>query len=735
MQDARSRDPIEWDLFLDESGTFGDPVESERVFPAQIAGVLAARGRFLEADADAFLARTFAAAAQPYPSVVHGVELFHGQREWAHLKSWPERKTAYAGLIAALTAGLAAAGLQPVRLVNVEGIRHRDRIEAQVAMTAALVARIALGVSRSSRAPVRLFLHLARVTTYDAEGTRTRIAEREYVVALQTELALTMVRHDLPAARWQAEVAGIQSASASRRLQVCDLISHASHDNFSPIDSRAAQALRAAFAALDFSLALPLAIEQAERSLAAGSVAMAIQLVAEREIGRLPQSRQAGAGLIVRAVATLAELSDIARGDQLEQLLAWMRRIVAERRDFALADATCRWILDNVETPLVQRIERPAELAWFRFALRAWMLTSLNQQGRLTEGRKLAAEMEALIPEVAGLWDHSASLLGGLVTIAVHEMHCREFASAAARAEAVAGFYGSLSELFSAAMPGVFPERVRSSLRGKALGTALQARLGLGLNDEAAIAAARRLSDEGLFEFESKAARARQHQYRALLETICSDFPAARKHLGLALDTSADHAALSTTIAAIPTLHQGFPLLHWLRLGTAAHVAGDAAEAQAFLAAFEAHDWRGSDWCHGKLDRAPNWAIMLHLAVLEAALGDVNRSSALLRRLANLHDQQPAPTLAVVVAVGFARVAALHWSRNDARARQLLMGGHPKFPALSRVLPALRQSTADFPSHRVVVEAIADVLVAVAADSGHDDLPAHLVAAAGALTI
>jgi len=162
------------------------------------------------------------------------------------------------------------------------------------------------------------------------------------------------------------------------------------------------------------------------------------------------------------------------------------------------------------------------------------------------------------MPLLAGQWDHSSSLLGGLVTIAVHEMHCREFDRAAARAEAVAGFYGLLSDLFAAAMPEVFPDRVRSSLRGKALGTALQARLGRGLTDAAAAAAARGLSDEALIEFDSKVGRRRQHQYRAFLETICGDFAAARTHLGLALDTNSDHAAMGDAVARLPVGQQGF---------------------------------------------------------------------------------------------------------------------------------------------------------------------------------
>jgi hypothetical protein len=732
----------DWDLFLDESGSFEEfPSASGGAAPPfsnQIAGFLAPHGGFGEREADALLEAAFSAALlQSPPAEVHGVDLFHGRGAWSHLASWPERRTAYASLINALVLNLQAAGLQPLRLVNIERIPHRDRIEAQVAMTAALVGRIALTVARSGAATVRLFLHLARVTIPAQTGT-IQITRQDYERALQTELALLLAKHDLPANRWQAIVESIGPAAASRRLQISDLISHASHANFAPCaDTAAERNLRAALQPFDLSLALPLALEQAERSLADGEVATSLQLLAQREMSRSlsKRERQSAADLEARAVARLASLSDNARNQHLEQLLAWIRRLISERSRPALSVAACDWIAQKVESPLLRQLPAAREIAWFRLSLRAWLLTVHNQNGQLLEGRHVADQLKHLLIEIAGRWEYSDMLLGALVTIAVHEIDCREFDSAAARSEAVARFYEELSELFAAELPDIFPAQVRSSLRGKAMGTALQARLHRGLRGAEDLAAARQLSDAALAEFESKADRSRQHQYRAFLETLAGNYPGARNHLGRALDVAGEHEAIGAAIAALPPVPQGFPLLHWIRLGAAAGRGGNVGEASAFRSAFDRLGLRRSIWCRGQTDSFPVQGILLHLAAHDAACGDPQQSLATLWRLA-ASEARTSPAIGVIVAAAFALAAGLLWRQHQAQAQRALFAENTARRALDRILPPIRKSADPFHAVCELLDALAATLSEIrAGEIGSDEIPNRLLAAADEVII
>jgi len=119
--------------------------------------------------------------------------------------------------------------------------------------------------------------------------------------------------------------------------------------------------------------------------------------------------------------------------------------------------------------------------------------------------------------------------------------------------------------------------------------------------------------------------------------------------------------------------------------------------------------------------------------VFEAALADINRCSAALRRLVHLHQQLKAPTLAIVMAVAFARAAALLWPHHRYQARQLLLGGMPRLQSLTRLLPSIREATQPFAAHRALVEAVAEVLEALREDAAAADIAARLSAATAPL--
>jgi hypothetical protein len=585
--------------------------------------------------------------------------------------------------------------------------------------------------------PVDLYLHLARVTlAYGPDPIRIR--RKDYVAAFDRELALTLAKHELPGDRWRVAIVDITPAGRSHRLQIADLISHASHDNFSACDKRTKEVLQKAFGAFDMALALPIAIEQAERSLVAGAAGVALQMLAEREIrGKAGYARRVSRDLVTRCLDALVTASSETRDDHLSHLLAWVRLLVHDARNIDLAVEACDWITKSVERPLLAQLGSPADIAWFGFALRAWLLTAYNHAGQIAKGTEVAAVMSNDFGILAGRWEHAPTLLGGALTLAVHNTDCRNFDDAIVQADKVAAFYGDMTALFWDALPGAMTRKVRSTQRGKALGTGLQARLHRGLKDADAIAEARRISDAALEEFAPGSGQVRQHQYRTFLETLAGDYAAARRHLGFALNVPAaddgapDHTVLAAVIAACGTEQRAFPLLHWIRIGAAAQQAGEKAEATAFRLAFDHAALCEDPWCGG-IDRFPSHAILFHLATFEVASGNMELGIKLLQNLASLKSAADAPALAVIVIGAFARIAALMWREREARARQLLT--LPR-KSLAAFLNEVRQPLTPFPAIRALVGDLDAILSDLAPGGIGADIPARLNAIAGRIVI
>jgi hypothetical protein len=724
---------IEWDLFLDESGDFDDPKFSEsnvpRIIQPQIAGFIAPRGAFTEEAADTVLSSVFAAVRQPRPQVVHGTELSRGKGAWKHLKSWPERKDAYRALVIALLAEMKARGLQPVRLINAEGVHYRDRIETQVTMTAVLAVQIArlLGTQRPE---VNVSIYLARVSLRSGA-----ISSDRYAAAVERELRLVLTRHETPGKRWRAAVASITPAAQSWRLQIADLISHATHENFSVCDTRTKQSLQEALDGYDIALALPVALEQAERSLARAATGVALQLLAERELGdgNARYADRVAHDLLQRCLDSLVDTSVETRDDHLAHLVAWVRLLVSDARSVDLARQVCDWIIGAIEKPLLARLAAPENIAWFGFALRAWLLTAHNHAGQITKGRALAKGLEESFKILAGRWEHTETLLGGMLTLAVHNIDCRNFEVAIAQADRVAEFYRDMTDLFWDAIPGAISTEVRSTLRGKALGTGLQARLHRGLANADAIAEARAMSDMAIAEFPPGDGRRRQHQYRAFLETQAGAYAAGRRHLGLALDPALahsgaepDHQTLADAIAACGAAQRGFLLLHWVRIGAMAQQSGDASESSAFGHALDKSGLREEPYCTG-IDRFPSQGILSHMATFEIGRGQDDVGIRLLRKLIGLKSVAEAPALTVIVIGALARNAAVLWPRQRVKAWRLLT--LPRH-GLGAIVNNAKEAAQPFPAIQALLDEVDALLAAVTdgTDSTHIPKLLHAVA-------
>jgi hypothetical protein len=695
----------EFDLFLDESGDFRetstDAGEREastrqvRTFPSQIAGVLARRGSLTTGKARTVLNQALSNAGLPVGPV--------------HANKLP--RYAYDNVVRTVVTCVRANDWQPVRVVNRERVQYGDRVATYTSMVAELLLRVCQQLSITGESSIRVRLRCARVVIREEpNGTLAVLEHDAYLEKVQYYLGFAAVRKGLSqkSATWRLDGLILGSGKDDPELQLCDILSHASHDGFSPcVDETSKRQLRAAFGTFDFTLFVRELNERVDRLLADDLLSAAVQSLAV-ELLRQDLATDARTDARERLTTTLSRLSEIsaaARDSHLGAVVSWLEQIIDVQRSLDLGRRLIRWLRSEVLTPLKRALESGPEAAaldWFDYALHVWALTACNHRGALVEAREESGALTDLLPSIAGHWDHIPLLMRGLVTDAVHKTDCFELAHVADRMSVVARYYSDLGGLFNSALPSVFPERVRSDLCGRALGTWLQSEIYAGLleGDTGRLARARTLSDQAIDEFVALADKERQYQYRSQLETAAGVFSDAHHWLALSLRLDDDrHLALARAVQHLgesSEIAQGFAQLHWFRLGVTALLDGATEEGSGFLSAFRlarADHWpwslgeRGNDY--------PAHGILRRVAVIHAARGELGDATDALRRLAEMLSALGGrrPLFTAIRAAAHAETAAALPANQFKMGRRFLDSAEVSLPGLRQQLEDLRAQT------------------------------------------
>jgi tetratricopeptide (TPR) repeat protein len=697
-----------FDLFLDESGTFTETstdsaelaaaLRQSRLFPSQLAGLLAPRGELTPSKTRDVLNESLKAAGLP-PQPVHARDL---------------PRASYDDVVRGVVERIGRRGWQPVRLVNRERVRYGDRATTYTHLVAELVLRVCqLNALTAPRISLRLFPAIV-VRGESPTGVLEEIEKEDYLKRVQQYLGFAAVRRGLAraSAAWRLEGLHIRSGKKDPEIQLCDVLSHASHDDYRPCQPATAHALREAFGPYDFSLTFLELIERVDQQLAAGAPGLALVSLAETFCGvAMGDDLQAAAHSRLEEVrGRLAGLGAPARDPHLALVLAWLEQTIEVRRAIDLGYRLSTWLLDEVSAPLASQLAAGAEagsLDWFAYALRTWALTAANHRGAVRAARCQAQDMERLLPAIAGHWEHATLLMRGLVAHGVHLTDCFEHGRACARMGVAANYYGELGSLFQAALPEVFPARVRSDLHGRVLGTWLQSELLAGLchDDQARLDRARELSERAIDEFPAEADRERQYQYRSQIEAAAGNFTDARRWLARSLHLADDsHDALASAIlllAGQPAVAEGFVQLHWFRLGAAACLAGASDESKDFLAAVEKH--RALEWRWSRTDGPtdyPAHGILRRVAVLHALRGETAPALDVLRRLTQLLSGEQADrfVLQTVRLAAHAETAAALGPARGKLVGRILDHRDAMGPGLAQMLASLEVDTAaEFP--------------------------------------
>lgn len=696
-----------FDLYFDESGNFEEspivtPAAIQRTerpqFSSQLVGILAPAGELTKESADSILQKIHTDLKHPLGDQLHATE--------THDDSY------YQPLVQKTVRALRSREWQPVRLLNSERLGYGDKTATYTNMVAEFVVRILQRLSAEhTEGVVSLNITGATVMLKEQGGEGlTRLEEKEYLSRMNEYISMLAVRYGIAYEhrRWEVSSFRLLSGRYHRALQLCDVLSNASFKNFRRCSIETKKLFVPAFGVYDFTLTNTDLLNQIDYHRLNGSLALSLQTIAETWFSRLhPTIKAELKKRLELIVDQLSRLPAETRNIQLRQLSDWVAQYL-ELRNLLLCEQMSGWLEQHVALPLIEACGDTlrSDVVWFLAMLLNLRLGQHNHRGEIFQAKALSERLENLYPLLSANWEHAPLLTKAMTFRAVHLNDCCEYDKASRIMGAAADYYAGLSSLMADAMPGVFPERVRSRHRGIALGTRLQSEMYAGLSDPSRFEIARTLSDEALDEFTAYDDLARQQQYRCQLETFAGKCTEAREWLAKSLScTAIDHAAIAGAIETLSNGRQGFALLHWSRIALAAARTFDSKELDAFIQAFDRSPLSKSGWVMASQAEYPAHGIRKHLSVAFAGAGRYKESWEFASRLERLETVKM-PALVLIRLAGLLEVAAL-WSKEQPdRIATILEGQKKDQKSLMQQLQAFADDTAQFSALHTLVSAL-----------------------------
>ena len=672
---------MDFRLYFDESGNFEERGlsaeeqeanrEKPQKGPSQLVGILLPAKENATALGKEVLRAAYGKADLPLEEQLHATALLkNSQRE------------KYTIIVEEVLRQLPKQGIQPVRLHNKEHIGFGGKVNTYTSMMAEMVVRIFEELTRM-HGGVKINLHVTAagvlLSGKGGEGEPSFIVKDDYLSRLSEQIAFAAVRRGVAHNKLNWSVKSFQFGSGlrDRPLQLCDLLSNCSYNRFTNCSPDQKARFKTLLGPFDFPLNRVEAIREVEQYRAMGAVSQAVQTIYENwhrpELD--PGVRQEIKGHCAEMVQDLLKAPVATRDIYLRQLADWGNQFLV-LRDLEMAAAILQWLEEQIAQPLCAATSAAnrTDAHWFLAQILVLRLTQHNHRGDLQSARPLCDQLQNLIPVLAGEWEYASLLTEAMTLRAVHLNDSFEFDEASRIMGAVEGFYGNLSSLMTDALPGIFPERVRSAHRGKALGTRLQSEMFAGLAEPSRLLTARQLSEEAIDEFVSESDWQRQYQYRCQIETFAGDLPAARDWLCRSLGAGgSDHKTLAAVIKTLEGIVQGFALLHWTRIGMEAARLGRQEELGAFLSAFTAQKLDTSPWIRQPGLDYPAHGIRRHLAVAQAVAGRHEESRTARKALAEL-DTNGRIALALIQIAGLLEVAA-RWPKDRQDVVEELLRG------------------------------------------------------------
>lgn len=573
---------VEFDLFLDESGVFNDATSQDRR-NSLVGGILVPRGTLTEKQARDILLSACRASGINWSG-----------RGTLHANELPREN--FPAMVLSTVRQLTAGQVKVFMVENTERLQIVNPDITYLNMLAEGITQL-FSTLNTQYESISLSIDAAVRMVKDKQhpGSITSIERQEYTARLQERLHWAWLRRGMAggSSKWDVKKFITGSAREEYRLMLADVLCHAWFCRNTKFSGAAQKELLAImeehgyiYSVLEYGT-----ISAVERLMAAGDLGEAFFTICTSLLEEQRFNHRATADklykLLPRLVNRLLELPDTGRNYHLTTIKNRINYIINVDRRYDQALFLMELLNNHLLRPLK---ETPAAaldenlLNLITLEISSSVLAIANHRGNVCMA-EIINEIKEIIPPLAGHWENFQHIMEFLFWEAVHFNNCYDFDATIKLMNTLERFYNDTIELYPIALPGVFPDSIKSDLKGKILGNRLQAYMFKGRLDPASYRLAQRDSDAALDQFTSAHDLSRHYMYRCHIETDAGNFQDALHYLALGVNKKQQEVTpqeIAAALAGDRHREYDFGLMHYARLmATAApgELAGNMEQA------------------------------------------------------------------------------------------------------------------------------------------------------------
>jgi hypothetical protein len=200
----------------------------------------------------------------------------------------------------------------------------------------------------------------------------------------------------------------------------------------------------------------------------------------------------------------LADIPEFAQATQLSTVENQLLSLISIDRDFDRAKHMLELLQDEV---LPTFKENGINAKRFLFKVYMNLLEIANHRGNVILGTQQITKIRSILEQLAGRWESIDDVLDFMVLEGVHDMNNYDFQGAIRVMNQMQKFIDTSLEFLSISLLedlSIISDDMKSTIKGKVLGTRLQARMFLIRSDREQLELARQDSDLALNEFTDK---------------------------------------------------------------------------------------------------------------------------------------------------------------------------------------------------------------------------------------
>ncbi|RKD71375.1 hypothetical protein ATL39_2771 [Sinobaca qinghaiensis] len=519
-----------YELWLDESGDFEKDLIGKEV-PSLVGGFLCSAGSINKEAANKILAQ----ARMKTPSIP----------KWVHSTDIKGKK--YGVFAIEVLQQLVS---QDMKLVIFENQEKLKVVNSDVTYIHILSEGIVQLFQTLAMEEEEMDLHIIAANRMKAtDNYKSKILNDEYKQRLQEKLELSFARRNLTSNKWRWKFS-LASARIDERLMLTDVICHSwfrrGGNKF--IEEQKNQIKNLYKNNYHFTAFEKATLKVIQRQLAEGQIGEALYEVLIMENESLATNRetkkvitdveldQSLDSIIILIIKRLKLLPDFAQTTHLSIVTNRLKTLINLHRDFNKAQK----ILNKVKVVIIPKLQKyDIENNLFIFNINLMIFTSATHQGNIKLSDKQLNENKKYLNNLAKRWESLNLVMDFLVRESVHLINVYDFKEVIIKMDKLQKFIDSTIELFPLAFKdelSLYSNKMNSDIRGKVLGTRLQARYFLSREEPNQIQLARLDSEEAIKEFIDESDLSRQYQYRSQIECEDKEYIAAIWWLGKSVD-------------------------------------------------------------------------------------------------------------------------------------------------------------------------------------------------------